>query len=70
MLRKIKDCKGRCACFVDDLTGDVEHEYKRVRTKTKVPVGGEYIIERDFTITILRRTSDIWFEVESYELAA
>lgn len=70
MLRKIKDCKDRCACFVDDLTGDVEHEYKKVKTKTRVPVGGEYTIERDTTITILRRISDIWFDVESYESAA
>lgn len=70
MLRQIKDCKDRCACYVDDKTGTVEHEYKKVKTKTRVPVGGEYTIERDTTITILRRVSDLEFEVERYEIAA
>lgn len=68
MLRKIKDCKERCACYVDDKTGVVEHEYKKVKTKTKVPVGGEYTIERDSTITILRRTAAGRFDVKSNEL--
>ena len=70
MMRPITDCKDRCACYVDDETGAVEHEYKRVKTKTKIPVGGEYTIERDTTVTILIRTENIGFEVTSYEIAA
>ena len=63
MRRKIMDCKNRCACFVDDQTGVVEHEYRKVKTKTKVPIGGEYTIERDNTITILRRTAVSGFDI-------
>lgn len=68
MLERINDCRKRCACYVDALTGQVEHEWKRVRTKTCIPVGGEYQIERDGTVTILRRISVEKFEIKSYEI--
>lgn len=73
MLREIKDIKNRCVCFVDDATGIVEHEYKKVKTTTTVAVGTEMIIERDSTITKLKRVSPDMFEVEKtekYTLAA
>ena len=53
MLKRVIDCRKRCACYVDALTGRVEHEWKRVRTKTWIPIGGVYQIERDGTVTIL-----------------
>ena len=55
MLQRINDCKGRCACFVDPMTGLVKHEYKKVKTSSRIPVGGEYTIERDDTVTVLKR---------------
>lgn len=70
MLREVTDHKGRCACYVDDVLGIVEHEYKKVKTVARVPVGGEYTIERDTTITILRRVDTCRFEVEKTELVA
>ena len=69
MLKRVIDCKKRCACYVDALTGQVEHEWKRVRTKTRIPIGGEYQIERDGTVTVLRRISTEEFEIKSYEIA-
>ena len=69
MLVKITDCKDRCACFADAATGLIEHEWKKVVTKTRIPIGGEYTIQRDVTITILRRISTGEFEINSYEIA-
>lgn len=70
MLKEVKDIKGRRACCADAETGIVEHEYKRVKTTTKVAVGNEIAIERDTTVTILKRVSENKFEVEKYNLVA
>ena len=70
MLVKIIDCKERCACYADAATGLIEHEWKKVKTKTLIPIGGEYWIERDVTVTILRRVSTERFEITSYLIAA
>lgn len=70
MLAKYTDCKNRCACYADAATGLIEHEWKKVRTTTCIPIGGEYRIERDGTVTILRRISTEEFEIQSYEIAA
>lgn len=64
MLRRYYDRKNRCACFADPETGLIEHSYRGVKTKTQIPIGGEYSIERDETITTLRRTQNDYFEVE------
>lgn len=42
MKKSYRDCLNRIACYADGATGLVEHEYKKVKTKTIVPVGGEY----------------------------
>ena len=68
MLEKITDCKDRCACFADAATGVIEHEWKKVVTKTCIPIGGEYTIVRDVTVTILRRISIEKFEITSFEI--
>lgn len=65
MLKRYDDCKGRCACYADPSTGLIEHDYKRVKTKTIIPVGGVYVIERDQTETILQRVSDRYIKVTS-----
>ena len=69
MMKQYKDCLGRCVCYADAATGIVEHSYKKVKTKTKVPIGGEYTVERDRIITVLRRTNTVDFQVTSYEKA-
>ena len=68
MLREIKDIKDRCACYVDDITGIVEHEYKKVKTTTTVAVGNEITIESDTTVTKLKRVSPQKVEVEKYNI--
>ena len=70
MLKKVTDCTNRCVCYADAMTGLIEQEWKKVRTKTCVPIGGEYQVERDVTVTILRRVSTEKFEITSYEIAA
>lgn len=70
MLEKVTDCRDRCACYADAVTGLIEHEWKKVRTRVCIPIGGEYRIERDATVTILKRISTEEFEVTSYEIAA
>ncbi len=70
MLEKVTDCKNRCVCFADPTTGLIEREWKRSRVKTCIPIGGEFQVERDTTVTILRRISTEKFEITSYEITA
>ena len=70
MMKQYKDRIGRCVCYADAVTGVVEHEYKKVKTKTTVPIGGEFIVERDGIITILKRINTVKFKIISYKKAA
>ena len=70
MLEKVTDCKNRCVCFADPMTGLIEQEWKKLRTKARIPIGGEFQVERDVTVTILKRVSTEKFEITSYEIAA
>lgn len=58
------DARHRICCYADAAAGIIEQEYKRVKTRVKLPVGGEYRVERDNTVTIFRRTKELEFEVE------
>ena len=69
-LKRYNDCRERCACFADAATGEVAHEYKHVKTTTRIPIGGTYRIERDDTVTILTRVSEQEFSVDSHVKAA
>lgn len=64
MLNPYYDARNRICCYADATTGIIEHEYKRVKTRIKLPVGGEYCLERDNTITIFRRMEELEFEIE------
>lgn len=70
MLQRYDDCKGRCACYADPATGVVKHEYKKVRTRSHIQVGEEYIIERDDTVTVLKRISKDKILLNSYIVTA
>ena len=70
MLKKVTDCKNRCVCYADAMTCLIEREWKKSRVKTCIPIGGEFQVERDTTVTILRRISIEKFEITSYEIAA
>ena len=69
MLKPYYDRRNRCVCFADASTGIIEHEYKHEKTSTCIPIGGQYRIERDDTVTILTRISKDKFKVEKYQIA-
>ncbi|KPU44493.1 hypothetical protein OXPF_19870 [Oxobacter pfennigii] len=69
-MEDIRDCKGRIACKVNAATGLVEVVYKRCKTSTQIPAGGTLRIERDGVVTIVTRSSDSAFHVESHVNAA
>lgn len=70
MLRRVDDCNGSFACMADAETGMIEHKNRGARTTTCIPIGGEYTIEKDGTVTKLRRISIGKFEITSYKIAS
>ncbi len=66
----IRDCKNRIACKGNAQTGDIETVYKGHKTRTRLPVGGVFTIERDDVITKITRISTTAFKVESHAHAA
>ena len=66
MLQRIDDCKGRWVCSADPETGLVEFKYKKVIASCIIPIGEEYKIQRDDTVTVLRRISPEEIRSESY----
>lgn len=70
MLKRYDDCKGHCVCYADPETGLVEHEYRKVKTKSHIQVGDEYVIEKEGIVTVLKRISTKKIEVKSYRVNA
>lgn len=70
MLERYDDCKGRCACYADAATGLIKHEWKRLKTEVCIPIGGEFKIHRDATVTVIRRIDAESFEVISSFITA
>jgi len=66
----LRDCIGRIACKGDAATGLVETLYKGHRTRTKIPIGEKFIIEREDTITTVTRINTMAFQVESHSHVA
>lgn len=64
-MEEIRDCKGRLACEADAATGLIETLYKGYRTRTKIPIGGTFTIEREGIVTIISRISSKAFSVNS-----
>ncbi len=69
MMKQYRDMIGRCVCCADAATGIVEREYKKSKTRTRLPIGGEYTVERDNIITTLTRIDTCDFQVNSYKRA-
>ena len=69
-METFRDCKNRIACMGDAATGLVESLYKGCKTRTLLPIGAAFIVERDEVITKVTRVSTTAFQVESYDLAA
>lgn len=65
MLKDIKDCLNHTICKVNEETGLVEIKYKKQFTSIVLPVGIEYMIIRDKTKTVMRRTVNNKLEVHS-----
>ena len=72
MLQRVDDCKGRWVCSADPETGLVELKYKQVAASCIIPIGEEYKIkiQRDDTVTVLRRVSSDEIRSESYIMTA
>ena len=66
----LRDCNGRIACKGDAATGLIETLYKGHKTRTKIPIGEKFIIEREGTMTIITRINNTSFHVESHHFAA
>lgn len=67
MLEPIRDCQNHLVCFADAFTGQIVSKYKKQITKTIIPVGGEFIIIRDETETVIKRINDSELNVSSYQ---
>ena len=70
MLQRVDDCKGRWVCSADPETGLVELKYKQVAASCIIPIGEEYKIQRDDTVTVLTRISPDEIRSESYIMTA
>ena len=70
MLQRFDDCKGRWVCSAKQETGLVELKYKQVATSCIIPIGEEYKIQRDDTVTVLKRVSFDEIQSESYIMTA
>ena len=70
MLQRVDDCKGRWVCSADPETGLVELKYKKFAASCIIPIGEEYKIRRDDTLTVLRRVSPDEIRSESYIMTA
>ena len=70
MLKRFDDCKGRWVCSADPETGLVELKYKQVATSCIIPIGEEYKIQRDDTVTVLKRVGFDEIQSESYIMTA
>lgn len=68
-MEKIRDCDNRLACIADPATGLIEFCYKKAKTRTHIPIGAVFTIERDGIITNIKRVSTLAFEVESHKIA-
>ena len=70
MMKQYKDKIGHCICYADAFTGLVEQKNGRVKSSTILPIGGEFRVERDDVVTILKRVDTIEFQITSYKIAA
>lgn len=66
MLRRYDDCLGHCVCYADAETGLVEHRIGKVTTRTHIAMGETYTIEKEGTVTVLRRTGISELQATSY----
>lgn len=69
-MEEIRDCKGRLACKGNAATGFVEAIYKGQKTRTTLPVGETFTIEREGVVIKVIRISTTAFKIESYACAA
>ena len=63
-MEEIRDCKGRLACKGNAATGFVEAIYKGQKTRTTLPVGETFTIEREGVVTKVIRISTTAFKIE------
>ena len=67
-MENIRDCKGHLVCKAEPSNGFIESSYKHQTTKTILPIGGYFAIERDGVRTTIMRCDSTELNVESKEL--
>ena len=65
-MEEIRDCNGRLACLGNAETGDVICKYRGQKTKARLAVGENFIVEREGIETIITRVSKWKFNVDSH----
>ena len=64
-MKEIRDCKGRLVCKAEPTDGLVETAYKHQVTKTRLPIGGVFTIERDGIRTVIKRSGNAELNINS-----
>lgn len=64
-MEDIRDCKGHLVCKAEPIDGLIESSYKKQTTRTLLPIGGVFIIERDGVRTTITRKNQKEFYVDS-----
>ncbi len=64
-MKEIRDCKGHLVCKAEPTDGFIEAAYRHQVTKTLLPIGGVFTIERDGIITIIKRSSKAELNINS-----
>ena len=62
---EVRDCSGRLACVVNEVTGVVESVYKGHRIKVRLAPGEAFTVEREGIVTSVTRVNPSAFAVES-----
>lgn len=68
-MEDIRDCKGRLVCKIEPSDGSIESAYKRQITKTRLPIGVDFIVERNGIRTVITRFNANEINVVSQDLS-
>lgn len=67
-MEELRNHRDQLVGMGDPKTGLIEQSYKRQKTRTHLPIGGEMTIERNNIVTTIKRLNSYKFEVNSIEM--
>jgi len=65
-MEEIRDCNGRLTCMGNAATGDVVCKYRGHKTRARLAIGENFIVEREGIETIITRVSNLKFKIDSH----